>query len=70
MYVLKVVAIYKKRGGYTTPFIIDQDSSLTEQYALDILPSHYFLDRRGIIKEVVRGDLSSDEMGEILLKIQ
>lgn len=64
------VSVFKKRYGYKTPFVVDPDGTLIENYELNTLPTHYFLDRRGVVKKVYTGILTSNEIEEMLLEIQ
>lgn len=58
--------LFQKRGGYTIPIVIDQDGTLVEKYNLTSLPTHYFLDRRGVVRRVVSGVLNEAEIKENL----
>lgn len=56
------VNVFAKRGGYGIPMIADPDGILIEPLHVTSLPTHYFLDRRGIVTRVMTGVLSTDEL--------
>jgi hypothetical protein len=59
------VTIFQKRGDYTFPIIIDADGLLIEKFNLHSLPTHYFLDRKGVIKKTIVGVLKREEIEAI-----
>jgi hypothetical protein len=63
------VYVFKKRGGYTLPIFADPDATLTTAYNLSVLPAHYFLDRRGVVKKVIYGALNENELANTLINI-
>lgn len=63
------VYIFQKRGGYSLKMIADSDATLVIPYGLSALPVHYFIDRRGVIKDIVAGVLSENELESKLLDI-
>jgi len=63
------VYVFQKRGGYSLNMIADSDATLVIPYGLNVLPMHYFLDRKGIVRDVVAGVLSQDELENTLLNI-
>lgn len=52
--------------GLSFPILLDQDGSITELYRVRALPSSFFIDERGTIKEVIIGG----PMAEALLAIR
>jgi hypothetical protein len=54
--------IFKKIGGYGLNILADPDGVLVKPLNLMSLPTHVFLDRKGIIKEVVVGYLSEQDL--------
>ena len=56
------VAIFKRRGNYDVPIIVDRDGTLVADYHFTSIPTHYFVDRGGDIKKVVTGVLTADEV--------
>jgi len=62
------IMIFQRRGNYELPIVVDTDGTLVEKYLINTLPTHYFLDRKGMVKEVVTGVLSGEEIREIFNK--
>ena len=58
------LSLFQRRGNYSIPIVIDKDGVLVEQYNLTSLPTHYFLDRRGVIQRIISGVLSEKEIRE------
>ncbi|MBI5044635.1 MAG: redoxin domain-containing protein [Candidatus Levybacteria bacterium] len=56
------IALYKKRGGYSLPMYADPDGTLVTPLNLQSLPTHVFLDRKGIITGIKKGILSAQEI--------
>jgi len=54
--------IFKKIGGYGLTILADSDGVLVKPLNLMSLPTHVFLDRKGIIKEVSVGYLSEPNL--------
>lgn len=63
------VDVFAKSGGYSIPFIADPDATLFNTYGLSVLPTHYFIDRKGVVREVVTGVLSKTELENILTNV-
>lgn len=61
------VASYKKRGDYNLSLYADPDGILVPLLNLQSLPTHVFLDRRGIIKSIKMGVLNEAEIRESLI---
>jgi hypothetical protein len=51
------------------PIFADPDATLAVPYNLSSLPVHYFLDRKGVVKKVVYGALSEEELANTLINI-
>jgi peroxiredoxin len=64
------ISIFQKRGNYSLPIVIDADGRLVEKYNLNSLPTHFFLDRKGIVKKVVTGVLNKEEIENILTEVR
>ena len=64
-----MVYVFQKRGGYSLSMFADPDATLVSQYYLNVLPVTYFLDRKGIIKKIVNGVLSMQELENTLTNI-
>lgn len=61
------VNIFKKIGGYKTPIAADADGVLIEPLGILNLPTHVFLDRKGIIRKTRVGVLTREELLENLI---
>lgn len=57
-----------ERGGYGVNVGVDRDGVAASAYGAWYLPTHYLLNRRGEITEVVRGVLSPAEIEELLTR--
>lgn len=55
-----IVETYLRRGKYTIPSVIDTEGKLTGIYPIFSLPQHFFIDRKGIIREVHVGFLDEE----------
>jgi peroxiredoxin len=64
---LALTRIFKERGHYNLNFLVDTDGMLVNSYQLNTIPTHYFLDRKGIIKRVVPGVMSGEEIRSTLV---
>jgi peroxiredoxin len=67
---LSKLSIFQKRGGYDFTIVVDEDGELIEDYNLYSLPTHYFLDRNGVIKKIIIGVLDEKEIEDILIEIR
>lgn len=67
---LAQLRLFQNRGGYKVPIFVDQDGQLVEKYLLGSLPTHFFVDRKGIIQKVVAGVLTEQELTELLNKVK
>jgi len=56
------IAGFAKRAGLTFPIIADQTTKIGSAYRLMGIPTHVFIGRDGLIKEVLIGALSKDDM--------
>ncbi len=59
---LAKVEVYLKIAGYEMNILIDKDGTTVEKFNLQSLPTHYFINRKGVIKKVVVGVLSKQEL--------
>jgi len=53
------VANFIQRSGITLPVLLDETGQVGEQYALRVVPTTYFIDAEGIVRETVVGALST-----------
>jgi len=53
---------YNAIAGYDLVWLADPDSTLANNFSVQNLPTHYLLDRKGIVQKVVPGVLSKQEI--------
>ncbi len=56
------LSVYNKLAGYNVSIASDKDNLLASVLQPNSLPSHYFLDRHGVVKKVMVGVLSKQEL--------
>jgi hypothetical protein len=59
---LSAVGIFKKRGDYKSTMIIDADGELLKPLNIGGIPTHLFIDRKGVIQKIVTGVLTEQEI--------
>lgn len=64
-----VIQTYLRRGGYKLSSVVDREGALTQLLPILTVPQHFFLDRKGIVREVNVGFLTEDQLWSILDKI-
>jgi peroxiredoxin len=57
---------FVNQEGLTFPILFDPESMVSTKYQLQALPSSFFIDKHGIIQEVVLGG----PMSEVLIRSQ
>jgi peroxiredoxin len=62
-----IVKSFMKRGGYSVPTALDTTGYISNFYNVKSLPTTFFVDREGIIKEIYTGVLSE---GMIVDKVE
>ncbi len=55
-----IVESYLRRGKYAIPSVVDTEGKITSIYPIYSLPQHFFIDRKGIIREVHIGFLDEE----------
>ncbi len=60
------VKAYSDIAGLDLNWLVDPDSTSTLNYGVQSLPTHYFIDRHGVIKQVTVGVLSYQQLLNIL----
>ncbi len=60
---------YAKRMGFTFTMVPDPDTRIADQYHILGIPTHYFIGRDGVIKEVRLGGLKPAEMEQLVGQI-
>ena len=55
-----IVDTFIRRGGYSIPFAFDSTGEVSNQYNIKSLPTTYFVDRNGMVREIYSGVLSGN----------
>jgi peroxiredoxin len=66
---LSVVSSFMKRGGYIVETLLDTQGLTSEHYGIKSLPTLYFVDRTGVIREVYSGMVSESTLMNKIEKI-
>jgi cytochrome c biogenesis protein CcmG, thiol:disulfide interchange protein DsbE len=56
------IATYARRAGLTFPIVTDQTTKIASAYRLVGIPTHIFIGRDGLIRDIKIGALSKDDM--------
>ncbi|HSX35792.1 MAG TPA: redoxin domain-containing protein [Patescibacteria group bacterium] len=64
-----LVQAYTEIAGVKLRWLVDPDSTLSASYGVQSMPVHYFVDRKGIIQEVVVGVLNEKQMLDRLTEL-
>jgi len=56
------IKAFKAISGYNVNWLADPDSTTSDSFSITNLPMHYFIDRRGVVKQVISGVLSKQEL--------
>lgn len=64
-----IVKSFIRRGGYGVPFALDKYGDVSESYGLKSVPTSYFIDKDGFIRDVYIGTLSKDMFVDKIEKI-
>ncbi len=64
-----VVRRYLESTRYDLPFLLDPDFAITDGYRITGLPTHFFVDRSGTIRDLAIGGLKPNELRARLAKI-
>ncbi len=59
--------IFVKRGGYDIKYVTDPDGVLVGPLKLTNIPTHFFIDRKGVIVKIKSGVLSRQELLDNLI---
>lgn len=59
-------AVFAQQGGYTVPIIADPDGVLLDPLHVTSMPTHFYLNRKGVVTKVVSGVLNKTEIEEAL----
>jgi thiol-disulfide isomerase/thioredoxin len=61
-------ALFRAQHRLSYPAVVD-DGALRDQYAINGLPVHVFIDRAGVVRSVVVGEISTDAMRANVLRL-
>jgi peroxiredoxin len=64
------IAGYASRAGLTFPIVVDENADIAAAYRTMGIPTHFFINADGTVREVRIGALSRDEMDRALAAIQ
>ena len=60
------VRAYTSIAGLNLRWLVDPDSTLSPSFGVSSLPTHYFIDRKGIIRHIYIGVLSQNQIEDTL----
>lgn len=60
---------YADRVGLTYPKVADPDTAIASAYRVYGIPAHFFIDRKGILRDIKTGGLSPEQMSAALTAI-
>lgn len=63
------ISIFLKRGNYFSEIAVDRDGEITEEFNINSLPTHFFINRTGVVEKVVTGVLNEEEVKNIISQI-
>lgn len=63
------VKAYAERVGLTYSIGADPNSTVADTYAVSAIPSHFFIDANGVVRDIRLGALSPESMDSILTKL-
>ncbi len=59
---VSAIAPFLKKYSLTFPVLVDETGSVSTAYKLQSLPSSYFIDRKGVVQEVIIGGPMSEAL--------
>jgi peroxiredoxin len=59
-----LVSSYMKRGKYTVTALVDAQGGASGAYKVKGLPTYYFIDSSGVLREIYNGTLSPTMLGD------
>ncbi|MDO8537087.1 MAG: redoxin domain-containing protein, partial [bacterium] len=65
-----IVDTYLRRGKYNLASVIDEEGKFGKLYPVLTIPEHFFIDRRGILRDVYVGLLDGDGLKKKLSELQ
>lgn len=64
----QTVRAFVEEFGYTWTFPLDRDGAVTELYGVRYIPTSFWLDRNGVIRQVYPGPMTEELMRTLLLR--
>lgn len=64
----EVVAAYAKSAGLTFPIVLDRSGYVTSLYRITAIPTSFFIDKEGVVRDMQIGALSKSLMAQRLSK--
>lgn len=64
----KTVQDFMKRGKYTFPVLLDSKGTVSKSYGVKAVPTTIFIDKNGIVREVVVGTLTGAQLRQKIRK--
>jgi hypothetical protein len=61
-------SIFAKRGNYAVPIIADPDGEIIDPLHISSLPTHFFINRKGVITKVKVGILDAEDILENMIQ--
>ena len=65
----KAVTDYASRVGFTFPMVADPQTQIASRYRTMGIPTHYFIDRNGTIRELRLGGLQPQDMETLVAQL-
>jgi peroxiredoxin len=62
-----IVEFYAKQSELTFPVLVDEKMSVSRRYGVTRVPTLYLLDRQGVVREKVLGEIESEKLEKMLL---
>jgi len=59
-----IVSSFMKRGGYDVPVLLDKTGEISQTYNVHDFPTFYFVSRKGLVKEIVSGEMNESLLME------
>ena len=60
---------YSERIGLTFPQVADSEDRIASAYRVNGIPVHYFIDRSGVLRNIVTGSMNPERMDSEIAKI-
>jgi peroxiredoxin len=64
----EIVESYAKTNGLTFTLLTDEHSKISKQYGIFGFPTIFILDKNGIVREKIHGDIPADKLQRLIVK--